>query len=456
MKHRTYVGLGATAIALLALTMPPAQPLLSPLIALANDVRTYGTDGDDGRDGRSGRDGSPGRSQIVRADGTPQQLSTAGRDGENGEMGEDGDRAYCRAQPRNVRYDLQAADGGDGGDGGRGGNGGNGGNVTIYYTDPAQLQLISVDARGGQPGRGGRGGWGGDGCRCRDRSWRVEVCHDGTCQTERYVCRDGDDGDYGRDGRDGTAGQRGTLWLLNQTEPLLPDAPSRTQALDTFLRQPVALSKNLWEARTGAGALLATGSTVADTYQHYIGRVEAQAQVVWAAPRSQTQFLALSPTATLDDTGTVQFRFPESMWVTGQRDRGDRVTTFTVTGVVRAEDATRLAWGNPSGSGVNFSVAVLDLAAESDYLNTQFEIVYRTADGDPRDSRRLRYITRYEGVVPAELVQRENNRFVLALGRLPISGRYFQSGTYAQVELRIQRSLGSNVATQTLDWQGQL
>jgi hypothetical protein len=195
---------------------------------------------------------------------------------------------------------------------------------------------------------------------------------------------------------------------------------------------------------------------VADTYQAFVGRIEAQAQLIWEAPRSPNEVFGLGPTMTLQPSGDVQIQFPDLLWVDGRSDRTDTLTTFTVTAAVRAADATRLAWGTSSGTGAQFTAAVIDLAAESDYLNTQFELVYRTSDDDPRDTRRLRYQTRFEGTIPAELVTREQNRFSLALGRLPISNRYFQAGTPVEIELRIRRSLGSNSATQTLEWRGSL
>lgn len=455
MKYRLLAGLALAAIAWTTL-VPCGDPLLVSLAALADEIRSYGRNGRDGRDGRHGQDGRPGRANTVRVDGTPQTVSTVGRDGADGADGEAGARPSCRAQPRGVRYDLQAPDGGDGGDGGNGGNGGNGGDVTLYYQEAAHLRLVTVDAQGGQPGRSGRGGRGTVGCRCRDRDWRVEVCNGPDCKQERYICRDGDAGRNGRHGRHGQVGQPGQLWLVNQLDPLAPETPTQIQALETFIRQPVALSKNLWERRSGAAALLASGSSVADTYQQYVGRVEGQAQVVWSAERSPTAFLANSPTVTLEPSGDIQWQFPDTLWVDGRSDQVGTLTTYTITAVVRAADVAQLALGSQRGRGDTFQLAVIDLAAESDHLTTEFDLVYRTTNDNPLESRRVRYTTRYDGSLPPEVVTRDNNRFILALGQLPVGDRYFQPGTYAQVDLQIRRSLGANSATQTLTWQGQL
>ncbi|NJN20791.1 MAG: collagen-like protein [Leptolyngbya sp. RL_3_1] len=337
-----------------------------------------------------------------------------------------------------------------------GGDGGNGGALTVYYRNPADLRQIYVDARGGRGGLGGRGGEGAAGCRCRYRDWDVQTCSGGTCTTERFICRDGDDGHYGRDGSRGAEGQLGALSLINQTEPLLPETPSQTQILDVLIRQPLALSRNLWQERSGATARLAPGSIVAETYREYVGRVEGRVQVVWEAPRSPNDFFTLAPTAAIQADGTTTVTFPQELWVTGNYQQAGDLTTYVVTGAVQASDATRLAWGTIGGQNGDFVAAVIDRAGESEYLNTSFHLTYRTANGDPRDDRRLRYTTQYEGTLPADLVTRDNDRFELALGRLPVSGRHLQGGTYVQMELTIQRSLGSNAATQTLSWQGRL
>ncbi len=443
------------AIALLtAVSLTPWG--MTRIAALAAEIRTYGVDGRSGRDGRSGEAGTPGQSRSVLVDGQPQQVFAPGGNGQDGQEGEQGERAQCYSQPQNVRFDLQAPSGGDGGDGGNGGDGGDGGDVTLYYTDLGALRSVLVDARGGQPGRRGRGGRGGDGCRCDRRDWVVQVCQNGTCRDERYVCRDGSSGYSGADGRDGKQGNPGQLWLVNQTTPLPPETPTQTLPLESLLRQPVALSKNIWEARPGAGSLVASGSIVADTYQQYVGRTEAQAQVVWQAARPQTDFARLSSTLSLTETGTVELQFPEGYWVAGQSDRAGDLTTFTVTGVVRAEDATRLAWGSRSGYGKNLTAAVIDTARESAYLTTQFFVTYRTAERAAAGDRRPRFNTQFEGEVPANLVTRDGDRFVLALGKLPISDRDLQQGTPTQIELRVVRSLGSNSAEQTLRWEGEL
>ncbi|MDB9528721.1 collagen-like protein [Oscillatoria sp. CS-180] len=455
MKFRIFVGLGLSAIAL-STTSLVSHHYWPTLVAWADEIRSFGSDGSNGRSGRSGQVGAAGRDQTVWADGRPQQVNAIGGDGGDGESGDPGERPFCRAQPRNVRYNLQAADGGDGGSGGSGGNGGRGGNVTIYYTDPAHLRLIAVDASGGRGGRGGRGGYGGDECNCEDHGWEVQVCQDGNCRNERYVCRDGRSGNTGYDGYDGTSGQPGQLRLINQSTPLLSDAPTQTQPLNAFLQAPVRLSKNRWQSRFGAGAVLASGSIVANEYYEFMGRLEAQAQVVWEAERSQSPFLSFAPTVTLEDSGELQMIFPDSLWIEGRTEQTGELTTYVVTHVVRADEVTNLSWGRQTGRGSDFAITVIDLGQETEFVDTQFKLVYSTSEDDPRDNRRARYRKHFDGIVPAEVITRDNNRFVIALGEMAINDRYFQRGTYARVELQVVRSLGENSAERTLSWEERL
>jgi hypothetical protein len=432
------------------------------LWAWAAEIRSYGSDGSDGRDGRSGSSGEGGRSQTTTATGNPANFSLRGADGDDGERGEDGQRPYCGNQPRNVRYDLQAPDGGDGGDGGQGGNGGNGGNLMVYYRDRIALSQLLVDAQGGRGGRGGQGGLGLPGCRCDIRDWDIETCTgtpgqaDYVCRRERYVCRDGRYGANGTTGPDGATGQPGQLWLINQVEPLVADNPTQTLSLQEFGRQPVPLSRNLWEARTGANALLAPGSRVNDTYQEYVGRVEGQVSLDWQAEKPASLFADVPLTATIDETGQLTARFTDELWVDYTSHRTADQMTLTVNNVVRASDATRLAWGGTEGIGRNLTAVVLDLAGETAYLDTQFRLTLETTSGDPRDDRRLRYVTRYDEVIPADLVTVDNNRFTLALGRLPIDLGSVSRGTRARITLTAIRSLGENSAEQSISWQGQL
>lgn len=430
------------------------------LWAWAAETRRYGNNGMDGRNGRDGQSGRAGRRQTTRAEGSPASFNLIGEDGQDGEDGNAGQSPICGYQPREVRYNLQAAHGSDGGNGGRGGDGGDGGSLTIHYSDQAALQQILVNAQGGRGGRGGRGGPGTAGCRCNSRYWDTQTCTgtpgqaDYRCQTHRYYCQDGGYGSNGYPGPDGKNGENGQLALINQLEPLPPEAPSQTRSVRDFATQPVRLSRNLWASRQGAASLLAAGSIVNNTYSEYVGRVEGEVGLEWQAERPLHTVSAIAMTATIQENGELTAEFSDDLWAEYTTHRQADQMTVKVTHMVRASDATRLAWGGTESSNRNLTAVILDLAGESAYLNTQFRLRLKTTDGNPSDDRRLRYTTRYDEIISADLVSLDNNRFTIAMGRLPIDLGTFRQGTYARIELTAIRSLGINSAEQSISWEG--
>ena len=444
-------GLSALTVSALTSWVSVATIDICGSVAVASHRRDFGRDGRDGRDGRAGRNGRDGASQTIWATGDPVRLDLSGTDGEDGSYGEDAEWFRCRRQPYE-RHDLQAADGGDGGDGGNGGRGGDGGSLTVYYTNPSDLRQILFTAEGGRGGRGGRGGDGVDGCECDDHRWTVEVCKEGTCRREEYTCDDGRDGRDGRNGRAGTTGSLGQLVLINQQQPLPPETPRQSQSVASLANQTVLLSRNLWDTRSGAKELLAPGSIIADRYQAYAGHIERPFTLNWQAPQPAHMFndsveLELQP----DDR--VSLDFPDTYWFLGELIEQETLTTYRVDGIVPVAEVTRLAMGRVDGQSRTFEVNVVDLAQQSEVLETQFEVRYSTSDDD---RRRRRYDLAYEGPVPDQLIQQDHNRFTLSLGRLPIRSQLLSGGTEARVELRIIRSLGENSTEQVLRWEGRI
>ena len=419
--------------------------------ALAS-TREFGQDARHGRNGRAGRDGRDGSSQTIRANGDPARIDLSGTDGEDGNYGENAEWVRCRRQPRNTRHNLQAADGGNGGHGGNGGRGGNGGTLRVHYADVSNLRQILVTADGGRGGRGGRGGDGTYGCECDDHRWKVDVCNDGTCKEENYRCYDGRDGEDGRHGADGTSGGLGRLVVINQLESLPAANPNQTHTVASLANKTVSLSRNLWETRSGATSLLAPGSTIANEYEAYLGSIDRQFTLDWQASQPARSFTD-SVDLTLQSNGQVDIDFPEAYWLLGETIDDETLTTYRVDGIVPVEEVTQLAMGRVDGRSRTFEVNVVDLAQQSDVLETRFEVRYSTSRND---GRRRRYDVAFDGPIPEELVQQDHNRFTLALGRLPIRSQLLSGGTQAEVELKIIRSYGSNSAEQTVTWQGQI
>ena len=67
------------------------------------------------------------------------------------------------------------------------------------------------------------------------------------------------------------------------------------------------------------------------------------------------------------------------------------------------------------------------------------------------DRGRLPLRTRYYGTLPANLISRDGNRFVLALGQLPISARDLVPGVRIEEELTATRSFAGRSAKQKLE-----
>jgi hypothetical protein len=434
-------------VSLFAGSLPAAANSVNCGQNLAN--RHYYTNGSDGR---SGRDGRSGQDQTVFAD-APVNLDLSGKDGEDGEDGDRGTSSECdETRSGNVNENITAPSGGSGGSGGKGGNGGSGGSLTVFYTNLADLKKIAVRAGGGQGGRGGRGASGGRGCRCRVRSWERETCTGTSCTKKRYECKDGDNGSRGSNGSDGKDGTLGTLSIVKGKEPLAADNPTQTMAISQ-LTKPLNLSKNKWNLRTGAVSLLAPGSIISDEYREFEQRQEGAFQLVWQDKQSISNFTNQVATVSLNEQKQIDVIFPSDLWVDGSTNTEGNLTKLTIKNAIAQKEVTRLAVGNFADSGQNLNLQIVDLGAKSDVINTQFRVKYQVQGGDDfsrfSNSQKL-----YEGDIPAELVKREYNHFILSLGKLAIPAQGLRPGVNVDIEVVATRSLGGRQVLQTVRWQG--
>lgn len=431
-------------------------PASGSVLCSAVAYERYERSGSNGTDGRRGRNGRDGDNQTVFVDGSSVNLDLSGKDGEDGEDGEGGDRPYCGKQPNNPNHDIYAPNGGAGGNGGKGGDGGNGGLLTVYYTNLADLRKIFVRATPGDGGRGGRGGNGANGCNCRRRNWEIETCKgtpgsaDYKCTKKRYRCYDGKDGGDGSDGRDGERGRLGILSIVNSKEPLAAETPSVTLNLAELAGKKLNLSKNKWNLRQGAAALLAPGSVIADEYQEFAQRLTASFQIVWQEKQPINSFTN-QMTVTLNDNQQVEVNFSDDLWLAGSISSQANLTTFTVNNAIPKKDVTRLAVAEFADAGENLNLKIVDLAGKSDALQTQFRVKFRARDNYGGFSD---YKTVYDGDMPNEFVTRDYNRFILALGKLKIPSEALSPGVNVDIEVVATRSLGNRSAKQTISWQG--
>ncbi|WP_414542556.1 collagen-like protein [Nostoc sp. CCY0012] len=436
--------------------LPASGSVLCSAVALEKFdrvSRNYDRHGSRGTDGRSGRDGRDGQNQTIFVDGSSVNLDLSGQDGEDGEDGSRGYRPTCNRQLGNVHYDIHAPNGGTGGNGGRGGDGGNGGFLTVHYTDLADLRNIFVRTTPGEGGRGGRGGSGALGCRCHRRSWEVETCT-GTpgqpnykCTKRRYRCYDGSSGSSGINGRNGNRGSLGILSIINGKEPLAADNPTLKLPISELTSQQFNLAKNKWNIRQGATSLLAPGSVIADEYREFEQRLEENFQLVWQEKQPITSFENQTVTVNLTDSKQVETTFPEDLWVEGNTKTEANLTTFTVNHAIPQKDVTRLAVAEFADAGENLKFNIVDLAAKSEVIQTQFRVKFRARE------RFGGYKTEYDGDIPNELVTRDHNRFILALGKLKIPDYALRPGVNVDIEVLATRSLGERSAQQTINWQ---
>lgn len=429
---------------------------------IARDSRYYNHDGSDGSNGRSGRNGGSGRDATVFADGSAVSLDLSGRNGEDGEDGEDGDRPRCGRrygdEKRNVKRDVHAPDGGDGGRGGNGGSGGNGGLLTVFYNNIADLKSILVRSEGGEGGRGGRGGQGARGCRCHRRSWTVKSCtgKKGTnsykCKERRYRCYHGSHGRDAADGRDGNQGSLGILSLIKGKKQLAPDNPRVELKFSQLQDKSIRLSKNRWIIRRGAISLFAPGSVIADEYREFDKRVERDFQLIWQELQPISNFNRANLKLNLKDNGQIEVDFPKKLWLDISKNQEGDLTKLVVNNAIHQQEVTQLAVSDFAGHGKNLKLSIVDLARKSDIIKTRFRIKYEIESDDDNFFEE----TEYEADIPPEFVTRDYNRFILALGKLPIPEEGLRVGTKVSVKIEAIRSLGQRSTKQIINWKGRV
>ncbi|MEA5512573.1 collagen-like protein [Nodularia sp. UHCC 0506] len=440
--------------------LPASGSVLCPVFAHTKYdpvSRNHSRDGSSGTDGRSGRNGRDGEDKTIFVDGSSVKLDLSGENGEDGENGRRGYRPDCHHQGDKTHHDIYAPSGGTGGNGGNGGIGGNGGSLTLYYTNLADLQKIFAVANPGDGGRGGRGGRGAYGCRCHRRSWEIETCTgtpgnpDYKCTKRRYRCYDGRIGNNGINGRNGSQGRLGKLRIINSQETLATDNPTLKLPISQLIGQQFNLSRNQWHLRQGGNSLLAPGSVIADEYREFAKRLETDFQLVWAEKEPITSFNNQFVTASLTDSEQVEVTFADDLWVAGSSQTEANLTTFTVNHAISQKDVTRLAVAEFAEAGENLKLNIVDLAAKSAVIQTQFQVKFRAQD---RFAQSSNYTTVYQGVIPAELVTRDYNRFILALGKLKIPDHALRPGVNVDIEVVATRTLGKRSAKQTINWRG--
>ncbi|MGE0615555.1 MAG: hypothetical protein AB7P04_07930 [Bacteriovoracia bacterium] len=411
----------------------------------------FGSRGLDGFNGTSGMNGRDGQSAAVFADGRSLTLDLRGTDGGDGTDGRPGgDASFC-FQPYNAMEDLWGAEGGDGGNGGWGGNGGNGGELTVFVEDLTNLGKIRVDQT---PGRGGKGGnefrrvEGGDGCRCSQWSWTVRVCDNynpPNCVYRTYYCREGARGRDGSRGVMGSPGQYGNIVLVPGRADIPPQAPETTLPVDdTLTKKEVILTRNRFSRQGGALELFAPGSQIRDDYYRFEKLETRTVTFLWNSPRPITDFANQRLTLAFSREYTVGLQVPSALWWDIQRTDASERVLYDVKQAVFRTEAMGLRLGALKGSGKDLELAVDDPAGVSDVVATEYELEFETWEI-------LKYKSRFNAKLDANLVQVGKNQSVIYLGKLidvaKIPDKYFKAKKKIRITLRAKRSLGRHAET---------
>jgi len=419
---------------------------------------TFGFSGADGADGSYGRDGAFGRDVTFRADGSFLDHDLSGDHGTYGQDGTIGGDAYNCVQ-RRPRHNLIGASGGNGGDGGRGGDGGNGGDATIYFKKYKALKKVVVNAMPGEGSEGGYGQAGGYGCACEKYRWKKRfketryrsktknkcrmkevcddngenckekrVCKDVTVQVpyehvyfKRFTCTDGANGTHGSDAGKGSRGSYGKVTLIKKGSKLRPTRPSVTMKLQELL-EPVLLSRQMWETKSGANGLLGSGSAVSDTYSFWLGRLEKSILFNYNVARKPLSYFA-KQNISLKLGDSISFNMPGNLWYSYKvKNEGD-LKIVSLNQALYKSEAEKIKPVKIHIDGKKTTMTIVDNGGVSNFVKTRFyiEAAWTRTDGGGRGA-----LKRWKDYIPQNLITRSGNTYTIDLGKLPIKTKYFK------------------------------
>ncbi|MEE2742671.1 MAG: hypothetical protein VYD54_02120 [Bdellovibrionota bacterium] len=428
---------------------------------------SFGNEGSNGQAGYEGRIGEKGRDITYRADGRSQFFDLRGQDGGDGGHAEQGEDArWCtHHEPEN---DIEGASGGNGGQGGDGGDGGNGGIATLYYRTLSDLRNVVVDASPGYGGRAGRGSDGGYGCMCETYEWskmltetnyrtvtKKDCDAQNNCTEKRervpyersyektFYCEDGESGRAGKDGSHGLNGQYGRVKLIQKETPLEQVRPRANSTLE-ILRDPLFLSRHLWETRKGAHSILGSNSQVADTYNLWMGLLERGIKIEWAVPH-KSFYTYKNTKVNLKLRDEIDFSFSGNFWPQYNVESRNGLKVIKIKNAMFRSEAEKIKPVDLTINGGKTKLVVKDQSNVHDELKTRF---YLTAAWSRTDGNGSGLLKRFKGYIPSHLVRKNGGTYTISLGKLPIKSKYFKKrwliGHYpVKFNLTIVRNFGN-------------
>jgi hypothetical protein len=237
------------------------------------------------------------------------------------------------------------------------------------------------------------------------------------------------------------------LSIIHGTQELKSDNPTVKVPLSQAINKSIDLSKNKWNIRNGASALLAPGSIISEQYREFERRIEGTFQLDWNEQKSAGSFADQIITLSLNDEEQIKIDFPKDLWVLGNYVTQGTMTKYSVVNTIRRQDVTKLKVADFDGVGRNVNLKLVDLGGRADLLKTEFTVKIST-----RNSDRFYDQTEYKAKISPELVTRDYNRYIISLGKLPIPDRALETRTEVEIELTATRSLGERSAKQTIIW----
>jgi hypothetical protein len=213
----------------------------------------------------------------------------------------------------------------------------------------------------------------------------------------------------------------------------------------------ITLSRNQWKTNTGAASLFAPGSIISDRYKELVNRLEHSVLLVWGAPQPVSEFSDAKVTLNLQRK-EANISLPEEIWLETSTQKRDNLTELLVYNAVLEKNVTQLKSQGISGNGTNLELTLVDEANQSDLVLTDFSVKYRVTKAVNQDSYRpiVDYKTKYEGEIPAELIQQNGSNFTLSLGQLPIPPEYLQPGAVIEIQLIAHRSFAGKSKDQQI------
>ena len=396
--------------------------MASPALA----AHIFGFQGNNGQNGRNGRQGSDARDVVIFATDEFQSRSTVGTNGASGENGQYGQNAGSCFQPQNAQNE-RGANGGSGGSGGNGGDGGDAGNMTIYYNDIQNIRNIRLMAEPGIGGRAGRSEWGGSACRCTRYQWEIDEV--------TYSCQDGAEGQRGQQGRRGQDGNQGRLSVIQNDGPLDPESTTIRLTMSDALNREVAMSEHQWQSKSGARQLFANGSDVPDAYRFYLETYGNNIVTNWNFGRDAAAFAEVPLTYSLRNKA-FKMTSGNNIWLESTIVPEGNQINISIDHAIFVNEVTAFNFRGFGGTNGGLTGFFTDDGGAQEYLNTKVYVRYFTRTV----IRRLRW----EGWVPAELLEVEGNQFKVRLGQLGIDPAFLENGDRIYVEYVVRRFTASN------------